>query len=751
MRFIQCLATILICGLLSACGDPKTESALTVVTGPTPIPRGDAQGQNDITVNNGLFVVSFAVETAPPWGVARGGIVDIALLRDGKPGYDIASLADFMPNNWSSWPTTYQRVSIAEQSPAHVVVKSERDWGDAQLVTTFTIRGNDSRIAMKTTMTNASDENTEKILSGYVVWPDGGYLFGVPGLSGLVSSVEDEALADWTAAYDENWAMGLHAPFAEFVSYSGRDRYLPHTLGPGESRTFDAVLQIEARGDLSPFVAEEARVNGHTLGTIAGEVSSNGVAVENPAIIATVDGKPYAWTIGNEGKFSFELPPNYYELYATAAGYSASSPAAVSLAADAELVVDFKDLNPPGVINMQVSNAGTGESLDARITIKTGQQSLIEYFGKSTFFTELSETGKATLTIAPGDYEFEVSAGGGFSSVKRLLPLTVTPGGTHNVSAEVAVVAIPSEFGWYSADLHHHSDVLDGFTKPEYVMRSELASGVDIIFLSDHDSMANNPEMQRLSDEAGKPFIPAAEISPSWAHFNAYPIDPDKTIEIDVGASPVQEIFAEARRLGADIIHANHPYGDYGYFGSLDAEEVPGGYSDDFDAIEITAGDNSKTLTRAWELWNQGKRAYLVGGSDVHDVWNEVSGDSRTYAFVRGELGADAFIAAVKAGRAYASQGPIVYPGLMFGNDFQHKLGDTLTVAFTAIAANGLREAQLISNGELIDTMTYDGEESLVQRQFEVSPEESAWFSLLIEDQNGKLAYTNPIWVTVQP
>ena len=79
---------------------------VTVATGPTDIPRGDATGANDITVSNGIFAVAFAVDSAPPWGVARGGIVDIAILDDGDPGYDIASLADFMPNNWSSWPTT---------------------------------------------------------------------------------------------------------------------------------------------------------------------------------------------------------------------------------------------------------------------------------------------------------------------------------------------------------------------------------------------------------------------------------------------------------------------------------------------------------------------------------------------------------------------------------------------------------------------------------------------------------------------
>ncbi len=88
---------------------------ITVAIGPTTILRGDAKGARDITIRNDLFAIAIAVDTAPPWGVARGGIIDIAPVRDGKEGYDIASLADFMPNNWSSWLTSYQHVTIEKQ------------------------------------------------------------------------------------------------------------------------------------------------------------------------------------------------------------------------------------------------------------------------------------------------------------------------------------------------------------------------------------------------------------------------------------------------------------------------------------------------------------------------------------------------------------------------------------------------------------------------------------------------------------
>ncbi len=197
---------------------PTAHADVSVATGPTTIPRGDATGARDITISNDLSALAIAVDTVPPWGVARGGIVDIAIVRDGEPGFDIASLADFMPNNWSSWPTTFQRVTVEKHSSDEAIVKTARDWGEVELETTFHVRDGDSKIHIVTRMTNRGEQTLEGLLSGYVVWPDGGYLFGVPGLPGVVSSAEDAALADWSAAYDERWVLGLHGPFPRYVS-----------------------------------------------------------------------------------------------------------------------------------------------------------------------------------------------------------------------------------------------------------------------------------------------------------------------------------------------------------------------------------------------------------------------------------------------------------------------------------------------------------------------------------------------------
>jgi len=730
---------------------------VTVEVGPTPIPRGDAQSARDITINNGLFAVAFAVETAPPWGVARGVIVDIAVIEDGEVGYDIASLADFLPNTWTNWPTTYQRVSIAEQSAQEVVVRIERDWEEVELVTVVTIKDFDSVIHVVTHMTNRGDAPLNDIKSGYVMWPDGGSMFGVPGLFGLSAATEDAALADWTAAYGENWVLGLHAPYSEQTEYGGQDRYLSHTLQSGATRSFEAWLQIENEGSLAPLVRTEIGLRNLDAGKLSGKAtSSNGELIEQPAVVAYQDGHPYAWAIGRNGEYEFQLPAGDYQVHATAKGYSQGVSRDITIASGSTIVADFDDVDAPGIVHFQVSDADTGAGRDARISIRSGPKPLISYFGRSTLFTELDRLGEITSSMAPGEYVFEVSSGGGFTTVPKIIERTIASGKAEEFDVVVEVIAQPQSHSWYNADLHHHSDVLDGNTPAEYVLISELASGVDITFLSDHDSVANNARMQQLAARRNVLFMAGTEISPSWAHFNAFPIDIGKSIDIDAGQSTVQEIFAAARRMGADVIEVNHPYMGYGYFNSREKEMIPGGYDPGYELVEIEASfhegaaeRNQKTIDGVWRLWNQGERKYLATGSDVHDVWAEPSGAARTYVHVDGDLSIEKYIDGLKAGRAFASQGPLVYPEILFGSEVEHAARDELALRYSIQAVSGLQSVKLISGGTVVAEAEYSGERELVKTEFAVRPEANGWYSLVIEDQNGQHAYTNPVWVTV--
>src|SRR3984893_11165385 len=85
-------------------------AAVQVLTGPTPIPDGDARAAADLTVVNEKLAFALAVESAVPFGVPRGAIVDVAPVSRGRIGRDRIAFADLIPDNGAAWPNTYQHV-----------------------------------------------------------------------------------------------------------------------------------------------------------------------------------------------------------------------------------------------------------------------------------------------------------------------------------------------------------------------------------------------------------------------------------------------------------------------------------------------------------------------------------------------------------------------------------------------------------------------------------------------------------------
>jgi len=96
-----------------------------------------------------------------------------------------------------------------------------------------------------------------------------------------------------------------------------------------------------------------------------------------------------------------------------------------------------------------------------------------------------------------------------------------------------------------------------------------------------------------------------------------------------------------------------------------------------------------------------GQRYYISAGSDTHDVWNDQSGRVRTFAHLDGQVTPQAFAQALKAGHAYVSYGPLIFPSVMFGTEMQVGSGEPFTLAFDLASVAGLGKAALISAGNL--------------------------------------------------
>ncbi len=745
MRTLLLLTTGMVLGQSAT-----AEVALT--RGPTPIPDGEALAEGDITLRNDHLAFTLAIELQAPWGVPRGAIVDLAPVKDGEPDLDRIAFADFIPNNWSGWPNTRTDVEVVTDSPERAVVRISRDFGEADVTTTYTLEEGSDRIHLVTEMTNGGGEPLGDQISGLTLWPDSGYEFAVPGLAGVNSGTAEAALSDRFVAYDEDWFIALHAPYFDRVEYDSKDMYLLHSLAPGESRSFEGWLQVGPSGDLAPVVEAEIERGGMEAGTLSGQIGSAEGPVEELVLVIEKEGSPYAWTLTPDGSYEVALPVGDYTVYATAQGYSESAPQKVAIAGGGTETIDFDDLEAPGTLSFAVTD-GDGAPLDARIEIAEGQAPLVEFLGRRTFFTELDAVGEVEASLAPGDYVFTVGHGTGFLTAGEEAPVTVASGESQPVEVELGLVAQPHEDDWYAADLHHHADQLEGTTPPEYVARAELAAGLDLLSVTDHDSTVNHEALAEIAERRGMPFIPSVEFSPSWGHFNAYPLTLGEPIEIDTSAATAAEVMAEARRLGADAIQANHPFIPYGYLASLEAGVVPGGFAPDFDLLEMNGeDDDASVFERAGQLWSQGHRIYLAGGSDAHDAWNDDTGAARAYVHVPGVVSTEGYVANLKAGRAYVTRGPLIVPEVMFGSDLRIAPGQERTLGFELTAANGLARATLLGPDGEIASESFNGQPVTAAADFAVTGDaETAgadWVALTVEDAEGKIAYSNPIWIT---
>jgi hypothetical protein len=724
------------------------QGAVRVIVGPTPIPGGQARAAGDITLMNDRLAVAIAVRTAPPWAIPRGALIDAAPVRDGRIGRDHLTFADFLPNGWSAWPSTYQRVRVLADTPALGVVRAVRNWNAVRIETTYSLKAGADSVHIVVRMTNDGAKPVVDTLSGFVLWPRGGYFFGVPGMAHTATGSAAGAMSDRIAGYDQSWLLALHAPVFDRFAHGQRDLYLLQTLQPGQSRTFESWLQVVGRGDMAPVVKAEIVRRALAAGTVSGTVTDTaGRPVASPVVVVEKAGVPFAWSAGQDGRYTIELPAGEYELYATAAGHSDSARARLRIPVNGVIRRDFAGLEPPGRLAIAVTDRAGGVPLDARIDIKTGQKPVVEYLGKHTFFTRLTPKGRAGITLAPGRYVLSVGSGAGFLANARDIPLTIAPGKAQPLPVAIERLFDPEKAGWYSADLHHHSDQEDGVTPPEDVARSELAAGLDVLFLSDHDTTVNDATLQAIAASRAMPFIPSIELSPSWGHFNAYPVRPGAPMTLDMNKASVQDVFSEAHRMGAQLIEVNHPYDPgEGYFGSLERGVARGGFDGGFDLLEINGAqpeNDAKTLASAWKFWSAGKRYYLAAGSDTHDVWNDHSGDARVYVHVDGPLTAAAFLAGLKAGHAFVTHGPLIVPDHLFGS----RVKPGAALGFTLEAAAGLERVTVIVDGKPHKTIEYHGERTA---RFAVSAT-GGWDALTVEDRAANTAYTDPIWVRATP
>lgn len=336
-------------------------------------------------------------------------------------------------------------------------------------------------------------------------------------------------------------------------------------------------------------------------------------------------------------------------------------------------------------------------------------------FGAGTLSDHISLAGipsdPSEITLAEGRYTVYATRGPEFSVTQTTVEAkagTVTP---LSIEAPLRVLDHP---GFTSVDLHVHALESNDSSLP-LVQRiaAFVAAGAEVIVSTEHDRVSDyGPLIAKLGLDDEIASVVGVEITStvhggdaphSLGHANAYPVV-HRPLEYRGGAPR-----AEGRRLGAlaadiralptgALLQLNHPRSrsgdvkDLNFFTHLSVSGEPfqptlplsaapnrtllerdpgGGLRDlDFDLIEVMNGHSMRQflMTRAdwYALLLQGEFRPAVANSDSH-VARELVALPRTLvetpdvsAFDAKTFDEKAFIAALRAGRAYGTTGPLL-------------------------------------------------------------------------------------------
>ncbi len=453
-------------------------------------------------------------------------------------------------------------------------------------------------------------------------------------------------------------ALGTRVSYGFLLAGSAIDMFMNYSnisfgtidgfyLPPGESTSFVRYLAV-LEGGVDRVQQRLNGLSGRPDGVlVAGVVEADAEALRRGVRVHISDDQGQHETTAvtsTDGTFSTLLVPGDYWLFAKADGYHASPETKVEVSAQGAEFVQLV-LAPSTPFRLSVVD-DDGTSIPARILFlpKTGGPLNVlspmygeERYGFGAVLEIHSGTGAETGVVPRGDYQVWAMRGTEYerqmtevTAAEELLDLTFV------------LDRVVDSSGYLSTDLHVHGIHSPDSEVPEDVRaRTGLAEGLDLILLTEHDSVYD--VSGALSEIPGASqwamAVAGSEITTyMYGHFNAFPLTP-KPGQVGQG-------FIEWFGLGApDLFHrirasesypviimVNHPRGsDLGaYFSSVGKDVAMGtvknwdNWSSDFDAIEVFNGGCRSGQSEALQDWfamlNRGYHVSVGGGSDTHSA-----------------------------------------------------------------------------------------------------------------------------------
>ncbi len=580
------------------------------------------------------------------------------------------------------------------------------------------------------------------------------------------------------------------------------------SLREGEALVLERAIHVGARADVASATDALFAKGAPVVGRVDDSRARIHVTTASGAPVSEV--RPEA-----DGRFALRLPIGTYQARARAPGgrqavrdfsVSANGARLALLAVGAPATLALPQGRTMRLVFLGLGDTATPHFDDDGLGFRVGEGKLRKGEFDNVISLASTETDPREIVLAPGRYR--VIATRGLEYGLQETELSLAPGEARALALGPPARAVETS-GWIGADLHVHSaESMDAALPLPEQLAAFAANGGEVVVTTEHDRIVDaRPTIARLGLAGRIAGVVGAEVTGTFhggetpytiGHLNAFPLIARRTAPR--GGAPrsegvrVRGVIAEVRAAtgGEPFVQINHPresdsdgVGDGSFFSHLGVAGAPfdptaplaaernrslmdvgpGGLRDvDFSGIEVLNGkrlDRYRLARADWlALLLQGVRRTATANSDSHSR-GEIVAVPRNYVALAGDdpahLDEAALMAALRAGRSFGTNGPLLFarlgpagPGDTFAGDrgelaVEVRAAPWVPVRTLRVYVDAVRVAERkIAAGERITVPLRFARDAFVFSEVS-GPAEGAYAAVL--PGNIPFAFTNPIFV----
>jgi len=397
--------------------------------------------------------------------------------------------------------------------------------------------------------------------------------------------------------------------------------------------------------------------------------------------------------------------------------------------------------------------------------------------GRSSHRDFFHAVQRFTVDVPPGETAIEAAKGIEYTPVSRRV--NVTAGSVAMVRIEMQRAAHMKAQGWWSGSDHVHMNYAGNLhNTPENLLMMARAEDLDVVGekvankdhrIFDHQYFTGAPDKRSTAayllkfDEEYRP--------PFYGHINCINLTRHLLSPFTTGyeGSAIESLYPS----NTDMFRLGRAQGgSCGYVHPWSGDPERSGYGvargfpvdlalGVFDYLEVHTSANHFTNTsKVWHrALNCGFKVTASAGEDsilnLHAT--PILGSSRLYAYLGEKLTWSGWVEAVKAGRTFVTNGPLLrleVDGRIPGGEIRlPESGGSVEVSGRVESIVPLEKLELYFNGRVIETVAVNGTQAEIRKRIPVN--QSGWFTLRATnsrpqhplDDSYVVGETSPVWV----